>query len=45
MIASYLLNPGKTSHGLDAIALEYLNYKTMTYAEVTGSGKKADRFS
>ncbi|HWR71836.1 MAG TPA: DNA polymerase I [Nitrospirota bacterium] len=40
MIASYLLNPSKQSHGLDAIALEYLNYKTITYAEVTGSGKK-----
>ncbi len=45
MIASYLLNPGKTSHGLDAIALEYLNYKTMTYAEVTGAGKKQIGFS
>lgn len=45
MIASYLLNPSKTSHGLDAIALEYLNYKTMTYAEVTGSGKKQIGFS
>jgi DNA polymerase-1 len=45
MIASYLLNPGKASHGLDAIALEYLNYKTMTYAEVTGSGKKQISFS
>ncbi len=40
MIASYLLNPGKPSHSLDAIALEYLNYKTTTYAEVTGTGKK-----
>jgi len=40
MIASYLLNPGKTSHGLDALALEYLNYKTTTYQEVTGTGKK-----
>jgi DNA polymerase I len=45
MIASYLLNPGKTSHGLDAIALEYLNYKTITYTEVTGSGKKQIGFS
>jgi DNA polymerase I len=45
MIASYLLNPGKTSHGLDAIALEYLNYKTITYAEVTGAGKKQISFS
>jgi DNA polymerase-1 len=45
MIASYLLNPGKPSHSLDAIALEYLNYKTMTYAEVTGAGKKQIGFS
>jgi DNA polymerase-1 len=45
MIASYLLNPSKSSHGLDALALEYLNYKTMTYAEVTGSGKKQVAFS
>jgi DNA polymerase I len=45
MIASYLLNPGKTSHGLESIALEYLNYKTMTYAEVTGFGKKQISFS
>ncbi len=45
MIASYLLNPGKPSHGLDANALEYLNYKTTTYAEVTGSGKKQISFS
>jgi DNA polymerase-1 len=40
MIASYLLNPGRASHGLDALALEYFNYKTLTYADVTGSGKK-----
>lgn len=40
MIASYLLNPSKTSHSLDAIALEYLNYRTTTYADVTGTGKK-----
>ena len=40
MLASYLLNPGKASHGLDAISLEYLNYKTTTYKQVTGSGKK-----
>ena len=45
MIASYLLNPGKPSHGMDAIALEYLNYKTITYAEVTGTGKKQIGFA
>jgi len=45
MIASYLLNPGKPSHGLDALALEYLNYKTITYADVTGTGKKQISFA
>lgn len=45
MIASYLLNPSKASHGLDALALEYLNYRTMTYAEVTGTGKKQIGFN
>ena len=45
MIASYLLNPGKASHGLDSLALEYFNHKTITYAEVTGSGKKQIGFA
>lgn len=45
MLASYVLNPGKTSHGLDAIALEYLSYKTTTYADVTGTGKKQISFA
>ncbi len=45
MIASYLLNPGKASHSLDSLALEYFNHKTITYAEVTGSGKKQRGFA
>jgi DNA polymerase-1 len=45
MIASYLLNPSKASHSLEAIALEYLNYKTTTYADVTGTGKKQIGFN
>ena len=45
MIASYLLNPSRSSHNLDALALEYLNYRTTTYAEVTGTGKKQKNFS
>jgi DNA polymerase-1 len=45
MIASYLLNPSRTSHGLNAIALEYLNYKTMTYEEVVGKGKNRKGFN
>jgi DNA polymerase-1 len=45
MIASYLLNPSRPSHSLDALALEFLNYKTMTYAEVAGTGKKQIGFN
>lgn len=45
MVASYCLNPGRMSHGLDAIALEYLSYRMLTYAEVCGSGTKQIPFS
>ena len=40
MLASYLLNPSKRAHNLDQIALDYLNHKTISYAEVVGKGKK-----
>jgi len=45
MVASYLINPGKRSHGLDELALEYLGYRTTTYKEVTGKGKKGIPFA
>ncbi len=45
MIASYLLHPGRPSHGLEALALEFLNYKVTTYADVCGTGKKQIAFS
>jgi DNA polymerase-1 len=35
MMASYLLDPGKRSHGLDQLALDELGHRTMTYDEVT----------
>ena len=44
MIASYLLNPSKRAHNLDQIALDFLDYKTITYEEVTGKGKNALSF-
>lgn len=44
MIASYLLHPGRTSHGLEALALEFLNCKTTTYTQITGTGKKQIAF-
>jgi DNA polymerase-1 len=40
MIASYLLHPGRASHGLEALALEFLNCRITTYAELAGTGKK-----
>lgn len=39
MVASYLLNPSKRAHGLDSIAMDFLNHKTTTYQEVAGKGK------
>ncbi|HEY7746172.1 MAG TPA: DNA polymerase I [Desulfuromonadales bacterium] len=45
MIASYLANPAATSHGMDALAADLLGYKTITYSEMTGSGKKQIGFA
>ncbi|MCB2168680.1 MAG: DNA polymerase I [Deltaproteobacteria bacterium] len=44
MVASYLLNPSKRSHSLDQIAMDFLGYKTITYAEVVGKGSKKAGF-
>ncbi len=45
MLASYLINPSKRAHSLDQIALDFLDYKTVSYEEVTGTGKNALNFS
>lgn len=39
MIASYLAQPAAKSHGMDALASELLGHKTVSYSEVTGSGR------
>lgn len=39
MLMSYLIDPGKLSHGLDAIAKDYLSHENITYKDVAGSGK------
>lgn len=39
MLASYVLDPGGTRHGLDYLSQRYLNHKPISYQEVT-SGKK-----
>jgi DNA polymerase-1 len=39
MLASYLAQPAAKSHGMDALASDLLGYRTISYSEVTGSGK------
>ena len=44
MVASYVLDPGRRSHGLDMLALEFLGYRMTSYEEVCGKGKNAIGF-
>ena len=39
MLASYVLDPGRRSHGLDLLALEFLNERMTTYDELCGRGR------
>ena len=39
MLASYVLDPGRRSHGLDVLALEFLDYKMTSYEELCGRGR------
>ncbi len=45
MVASYVLDPGRRSHGLDDLALEILAHRTTTYADVAGKGRKEIPFA
>jgi DNA polymerase-1 len=45
MIAAYLVNPNRRSHGLDPLALEYLNHRTISFEEVAGKGQKQVPFA
>ena len=45
MIASYLLHPGAASHSMDAMAMEHLRHRCISYSEVTGSGKNQIGFA
>ena len=40
MLASYVLDPGRRSHGLDWLALQFLSHQMSSYEDVTGKGKK-----
>jgi len=45
MLASYLLNPSRHGHGLDALAQEHLNHRMISYHDVAGSGKGQINFA
>ena len=45
MLMGYLLDPSRMSHGLDAMALDYLQHVNLSYEEVAGKGKKQISFS
>ena len=45
MLMSYVLNSTGTRHGLDRLALYYLNYEPMKYEEVAGSASKQINFA
>jgi DNA polymerase-1 len=41
MIASYVLDPGRRSHGLDLLSLEFLKRTMTTFDELCGKGRDA----
>jgi DNA polymerase-1 len=45
MIASYLINPVRSSQGLDSLAQEFLDHRMISYAEVAGKGKDQVNFA
>ena len=44
MVLSYVLDGGLHGHGMDELADQLLNYKTINFAEVAGSGKNMVTF-
>ncbi len=40
MLLSYLLNPGKRMHGLDALAVSLFGHKMISYKQITKRGKQ-----
>ena len=45
MLASYLINPSRQGHGLDALAQEHLNHRMISYNDVAGRGKGQINFA
>lgn len=40
MLASYVLDPGRRSHGLDLLALEFLGHTMTSYDQLCGKGRQ-----
>ncbi|HVE78413.1 MAG TPA: DNA polymerase I, partial [Gemmatimonadaceae bacterium] len=40
MLASYVLDPGRRSHGLDLLALEFLDHTMTSYEDLCGKGRQ-----
>ena len=45
MIASFMIDPGKRSHALDALALEHFNVRLRPYQDVVGKGRAERSFA
>jgi DNA polymerase-1 len=45
MVASYLINARRRSHGLEDLSSEYLDHKMITYEELCGKGKSQKPFA
>ncbi|MFO8056042.1 MAG: DNA polymerase I [bacterium] len=45
MVASYLADPRRRSHGLDELAWDYLDHKMIKYEDLCGKGKNQKPFS
>ena len=39
MVASYVMDPGRKDHALDALAMQHFDYRTTTYEELCGKGR------
>jgi DNA polymerase-1 len=44
MLASYVLDPGRRSHGIDVLALEFLDHTMTSFADLCGKGRSAVPF-
>lgn len=45
MLASFVLDPGRRSHGLDVLVLEHFGERMTTYADLVGKGKAERPFA